>query len=139
MFLLCWAEGLKSLNASLNDTTLADCKVLFIDQCCIMIIMLYRCPYTIHQHISYNSHTYTPIIWSMYVEMLVPYYAAVRLPYKCQRDLIALCTDITTVTRKCLIIFLKYHNSQNLQPYRKSACKMHQNEYKQAYVWSSGS
>ena len=28
---------------------------------------------------------------------------------------------------------------QTLCPYLKSALKMHQNDYKQAYVWSSGS
>ena len=33
----------------------------------------------------------------------------------------------------------KFQNCQISCPYSESACKMHPNEYKQAYVWSSGS
>ncbi len=35
--------------------------------------------------------------------------------------------------------FHKIQNCKILCPYLASAWKMHQNEYKQAYVWSSGS
>ncbi len=36
-------------------------------------------------------------------------------------------------------IFNKIQNCEKVWPYFESACKMHQNEYKQAYVWCSGS